>query len=218
MNIYALTDPRSQEIRYVGITRFDIDTRLKRHLISSKSERNHRAHWISQLVSLGMIPEIQLLERVKEEYAEEAERYWIAKKRAEGFRLTNSTDGGGGVVGFHFSQASREKMSENRRGKPKSDAWKLSAKQSWNSGTRKPRRDSRAKSSVSHKLAWASMSDEQRNESIAQLRSVSVKRGDRLSDDWRKAISAGLKGKPKSEAHRLAISISRLSKRKDLAQ
>lgn len=97
MYVYGLKDPRFFHPRYVGITKNELKVRLKHHCKSKGT--NHKANWIRTLIRAGLKPEIFVIEEVADERtAKEREIYWIAYLKAQGYRLTNSTDGGGGCL------------------------------------------------------------------------------------------------------------------------
>lgn len=119
VRIYALRDPRNQDIRYVGKTVKSLKARLQIHVASSGYyARRHVCHWIKELQSLSLYPSIELLEEVDpgKDWAAR-ERYWIAKLRNDGCRLTNLTEGGDGCHGIKRSPASIEKTAAAHRGK-----------------------------------------------------------------------------------------------------
>lgn len=122
MIIYALRDPQSNEIRYVGKTVRTAHRRLRRHLAESYLQQSstHKNRWLRSLLKLGLEPIIEILQECSSlsELAE-AERDHIARLRCAGVRLTNATDGGDGVGGWHHSLASREKIRQALTGKPK---------------------------------------------------------------------------------------------------
>lgn len=105
--IYGLIDPRTQLIRYVGKTNQALPSRLNSHI--QDRGRCHRVNWISELRRLGLKPEIVLIERLEGNWPwQEAERYWIAYGRANGWPLTNNTSGGDGVC--DLPPETRERM------------------------------------------------------------------------------------------------------------
>lgn len=115
--IYALIDPRTDEVRYVGWT-FRVEKRLIEHI--SKARRGAPAYvsrWIRQLLSLDLKPLIRVVEASTGDW-QEAERRWIAYYRAAGVRLTNLSDGGEGTPGVPMSESAKRKLSEARRGVP----------------------------------------------------------------------------------------------------
>jgi hypothetical protein len=96
VKIYTLSDPHTEEIRYVGKTVETLNKRLSKHTsnIKNLNEKNHRAFWIKSLVQKGLKPIIRLIEEVPFEIWEEREKYWIKYYRDLGLNLVNSTDGG----------------------------------------------------------------------------------------------------------------------------
>lgn len=101
--IYALLDPRENVVKYVGKTT-NLAKRLYMHIFRSTTkmvrwrEETHKARWIRKLMSLGISPEIKILEYVAlGGNWQERERYWISYYRETIFGLTNASDGGDGV-------------------------------------------------------------------------------------------------------------------------
>ena len=110
--IYALIDPRTNEIRYVGKTD-DLKTRIRRH--NTEKGKDHRYYWIHQLHQCGLKPEVIILEVVTKENWQERERYWISFYRDQGARLVNIADGGNGAPGVKPSLETLFKMSESMK-------------------------------------------------------------------------------------------------------
>lgn len=96
--VYTLSDPRTDEPRYVGQTAEPLAVRLKKHCWPStiKNEVCHRTKWINKLLKAGVQPKIEVLETVSPESVNEAEIFWIEQFRALGFRLVNESAGGDG--------------------------------------------------------------------------------------------------------------------------
>lgn len=101
--IYGLCEPSTKFVRYVGYN-FDnggprnLQRRLWEHIADSKQRADtHKQKWIRKLLRGGKLPEIVVLEVVTEETWREREVFWIAKLRIPN-RLTNSTDGGEGLI------------------------------------------------------------------------------------------------------------------------
>jgi len=107
--IYALSDPRSGEVRYVGKTSQRIEARMQRHLASVKLESNHRTAWIASLVKIGLEPFAKVLDVVPESLAGAEERRWIARFP----NLVNTTPGG---EGGPLTELHRKQISKARRG------------------------------------------------------------------------------------------------------
>ncbi len=93
--IYALKDPTTNEIRYVGKTN-NPTNRYAGHL-SDKNNRLHKTRWINTLKENGLLPVIEILECASRDNWKERERYWIKKCRSEGANLTNISIGGEGA-------------------------------------------------------------------------------------------------------------------------
>lgn len=91
--IYALVDPRTDAIRYVGVTSQQLETRLSMHLSSVSAGKTSPVYqWIAELRELGLRPTIKLVEETHDRLRE---MYWIAFFRERGMDLTNSDDGAG---------------------------------------------------------------------------------------------------------------------------
>lgn len=118
--IYALVDPRTMEVRYVGKAN-NPKKRLHHHIYDAEhGKQTHNARWIRILLSEALSPTVVILDSVpKSKIAwEEAERRWIAHFRANGAKLTNETDGGDGTDGYVWDREKLAKKSSARRGKP----------------------------------------------------------------------------------------------------
>lgn len=125
--IYALIDPVTDRIRYIGKT--DNPKRRFREHCKDKS-RVHRSAWIKGLTSKGLEPIMEILETLPDDADwQYAERGWISFTKRIGCDLTNKTDGGEGVV--NMSPESREKMRSTwigRKHKPESIEKMISTK------------------------------------------------------------------------------------------
>lgn len=113
--IYALVDPRTEAIRYVGWA-FNPQKRLADHVAKARKADTHKDRWLRQLAAGGAVPVLQVLETGCGNWAE-AECRHIAAARAAGADLTNSTAGGEGIVGYRFSAETRERMAAAKRGR-----------------------------------------------------------------------------------------------------
>lgn len=90
--IYTLTDPRTNLVRYVGMTRKTLKQRLSTHMsIIRKKENNRRSTWIRKLAKLNLKPIIELLDEVDEADWDFYEQYWISQIKTWGFDLKNTT-------------------------------------------------------------------------------------------------------------------------------
>lgn len=94
--IYTLTDPVTNEIRYVGKTN-DIRTRFSCHL-GRNNPKSHKASWIASLKARNLIPIIEIIDIVPIDNWKFWEKYWISQLISWGFNLTNHTEGGDGAT------------------------------------------------------------------------------------------------------------------------
>lgn len=92
-SVYALVDPRDGQIRYVGQTRSTLRRRMINHIRAVKrcEQREERMSpcqsWISYCLSLGIKPEIKMLQKRAQWDASEAA--WIERLSSQGSRLLN---------------------------------------------------------------------------------------------------------------------------------
>lgn len=92
--IYTLTDPITNEVRYVGKSQ-NPKKRLYEHIGESKRKCNTEKHfWINYLLSKGYKPVIDVVEECDNSEAEFFEIFYISLFKSWGFNLTNKTIGG----------------------------------------------------------------------------------------------------------------------------
>jgi group I intron endonuclease len=121
--IYTLSDPTTNEVRYVGKTKSSLTTRLSQHIHDSLNNgtNSHKKAWIKGLILKGLLPIIEKLEIILDNDCwKNREQYWIAQFKSWGFNLTNMTDGGDGNQNQVMSIESRLKRSIALKGKPRS--------------------------------------------------------------------------------------------------
>lgn len=93
--VYRLVDPRTGEVRYIGVTDIAPATRLRQHL-SEPLRNNHKQNWFRELAQLGLRPILEVVAIVPHDARAEAEKQAIAEGRRKGWPLTNLTGGGDG--------------------------------------------------------------------------------------------------------------------------
>lgn len=159
--IYALTDPRTGEIRYIGKSSSGLARPQEhggRHL---PRDRSRKGDWIRALQKDGLSYGVSVLEEFpSNDGVDPAEIRWIAYGRSQGWDLTNLTDGGDGCFGRKMSEAGRAKLRARKfspETREKIAASKRGKKQPWlvarniaNRG-RKASEETRAKLSVARK-------------------------------------------------------------------
>jgi hypothetical protein len=94
--VYGLSHPITDELRYVGLTAGGLAKRLSYgHCSPSKRNQSPSAKWCRKLKSEGLSPKIELIENCPDFKSMQAtEIFYIAYFRSLGFRLLNVTDGG----------------------------------------------------------------------------------------------------------------------------
>lgn len=93
--IYALSDPITNEIRYVGKSD-DLKKRFVEHIRKCKYTNTHKNNWIKSLLNKNLRPNIEILETVSIDEWGFWETYWINQMKSWGFNLTNIASGGRG--------------------------------------------------------------------------------------------------------------------------
>ena len=118
IHIYTLSHPITNEIRYVGQTKHNLEKRLQGHLKSK--DKTHRTFWIKSLIKNNLIPKIELIESVDKDIGNESEIFWIMIFKSWGFKLCNLTEGGETSTTNHIIR-SKEWCENISKGKLKSD-------------------------------------------------------------------------------------------------
>lgn len=116
--VYALVDPRTDTIRYIGQTINGMDRATAHWRRKTIREHNDLCHaWVRKLLSLQLVPEVVILEECSEDDLNLNEMFWIASIRASGGQLLNMTDGGEGTHGFRWSDKEKKRIGSQHRGK-----------------------------------------------------------------------------------------------------
>lgn len=95
--IYALLDPVTDLIRYVGKTN-NPKQRLKNHCNSARYRNTHKFNWIKQLRKQKLKPNLIILDEVLLKDWKFWEQYWISQCKTWGFNLVNYHKGGQGLT------------------------------------------------------------------------------------------------------------------------
>ena len=118
--IYALIDPFSGELRYIGLSTRGL-SRPKEHWEPSRIRdcATHKCFWVRSIINKGLKPIIRVIqswESISDKHLRGAEEYWICYFHQQGCRLTNTTGGGELYSGWSMSLEVREKISKARQG------------------------------------------------------------------------------------------------------
>lgn len=134
--IYTLeSSAEPNNIRYVGKTIQDLNSRLQEHIyqakryLKNKNHYNHNYNWINKELSLGnsiIIKEIDRCDSSKNENWELTEEYWIEQFRIWGFKLNNIQEGGRNnySIGVPREEMTKQKISKALVGRKLSEKHK----------------------------------------------------------------------------------------------
>ena len=183
--IYGLVDPRTADLRYIGLTKRSTRRRLLEHInMARRGSRFHLHVWIRTLLAVGLEPQVIIFDKIENrEEACLAECSWIAKFRKSGARLTNITDGGEGSV---------------IRGKPRSDECKAKISAS----LRGHKLSEEHKKKIGDRFRGKKLSQEH----VAKVAAANT--GKKRSIETKKRLSISHKGKPIPAEQRKKISDS----------
>jgi excisionase family DNA binding protein len=88
MYVYGLGDPRTGELRYIGIAE-DVYKRYAQHLTAAH-EDEEKDEWMNDLKSVGVIPTLAILESdIPDFLIYERQKYWIQYYLSQGAPLLN---------------------------------------------------------------------------------------------------------------------------------
>jgi len=129
--IYALQDPITMEIRYVGKSSSGLKRptfHLKRYYYESKKMYDYPIYrWIRKNISLyGLLPKIIILqqfENINIQDLNSCEKYWISY--FSDMKLLNCTIGGDGCVGYRYTDKQKKNLSNIRKGKKLTEETKI---------------------------------------------------------------------------------------------
>ena len=91
-SVYALCEPGTLDVRYVGVTNQPIHIRLAAHVSKAKMLHSHIGQWISSLSANGKRPDCILLTQCPSEMAREVEQAWIVLFIENGYDMLNVRD------------------------------------------------------------------------------------------------------------------------------
>lgn len=117
IKIYALYDPTSSTIRYIGRTKQLPSRRLAGHLTHARngSVLSHKDNWIRSLLKNGIRPKIKVLKIFKDITWEESHKIerLIIQKHFKKHNLVNGDDRGPGYTGAkNITQEQRDAMTD----------------------------------------------------------------------------------------------------------
>ncbi len=205
VTIYALCCPSSGEARYVGKT-IDTKTRLRAHM--SEKMNSYKKNWITSLAKKNLLPVFKSLEVILDSNDldwQERERWWIAKMREDGHRLTNLEDGGvGGKILHEETKTKISLANKGRKPSPQTVEASVAARKG-----KKMSNETRLKMSISRAGRGPSP------ETIAA--SVKASKGRKMSQKTRDCLLKANTGRrrPEHEKHKISESMKLVRKTKD---
>lgn len=111
VNIYALIDPITCKIRYIGRTKNRLNVRLNGHMSKCIRKSNHKECWLYSLRVKGLKPKIKLITIVHGwEFSHKYEQNLINRCLVFGFDLVNLDDKGIGGVNKIISDDQKNKI------------------------------------------------------------------------------------------------------------
>jgi hypothetical protein len=179
--IYAIIDPYTQRVRYVGKTQHGMRVRIAQHMHQAMTRKTGKDKWLYGFIKDGIMPRVRVLESGVGDEWPEAESRWIAHFQALHEPLLNSTHGGDGVL--HISENDgrlrANRLKSGKRRQPATD-------------------ETKRKIGAATRRRYASMSPEERTASGRQF----------TAEDRRKGLAARW---PNSQVCRRAESSARNS-------
>jgi hypothetical protein len=119
--VYGLIDPRTNLIKYVGITKRNLELRLSEHINTRRKYNTYKIKWIDKLKSIQLLPTIILIENnLTKESACEKEIYYIDFYKSN--KLVNGTTGG--ESGFQVKKSSINRLKISLTGRSLSEEHK----------------------------------------------------------------------------------------------
>lgn len=213
--IYALIDPHTLQVRYVGWS-FNVEKRVNDHITKSRKEHTHKANWLNQLANDGLRPFVQILESGIDDWVS-AERKWIEHFRSQNAPLTNLTSGGEGTLGCFPSEETRQKQSQAKRGKklPPEHGRKIGERlrgkkrsQSTIDKIRSNRTPHKWTDEEKKKLSISVRKVNYRHTLEAKIKIANAGRR-KMSDETKQKLSIAKKGKKLTSEHKLKLSLAK---------
>jgi len=196
--IYALAEPNSDVIRYVGQT-IDLKQRLSAHYTPIRLvQRTHHNDWIKSLKTKDQKADVIILQEASnEDELNQLEIMWIAYCRALGFDLTNGTDGGDGAQrGRSISEEHKKKISIALKGRPCTEEQKIQISIA-NSGERNGMFGKTISESTRQKISLSRKGLKMRPCSEEHKRKISLANtGRKFTEEHKRKLSEIAKGRP----------------------
>lgn len=212
--VYALVDPRNNEVRYIGKSGSGMK-RVRMHMCPSSLARGrtYKDKWLRELIASGYHPLVRTIAVCADKKdLSKAEILWIAYARSLGWRLTNLTSGGEGSFGLVKSPETRAKIANANRGRKHTPEAVTRMREAKKDHVISP--ETRAKMVASRKANYV-ISDETRNKMSeahkkqiitkeTRAKMAATRRGFKHSEE----AKAKMKGRKVSEETKTKISLA----------
>lgn len=133
--VYALCEPKSGDIRYIGQTTTSLKQRLRKHISDSRHGVTYTHCWIKSVLNKGERPIIREVESCLIAELDNREIYYISLYKKQGLKLTNLSEGG--QTRRVHSKETNQKISASLTGKKQSTETRkrrsASSKETWKS-------------------------------------------------------------------------------------
>lgn len=91
-SVYALSDPRTNEVRYVGMTH-NVNQRYAQHICRIDKSNQTKQAWIDALKTQHLHPVLTVIEEgLEKSIALVREKYWLQVYLEQGADITNMRD------------------------------------------------------------------------------------------------------------------------------
>jgi len=118
--IYALSDPRTDAVRYIGKSN-DPEYRYKLH-IRKTADNTKKSKWVRSLLIAGVSPTLDVIDEVPNDEWSFWEQHWIQVFKGWGFDLVNGDNGGLGSG--RIDQNTAKKISATLTGRENPRFWR----------------------------------------------------------------------------------------------
>ena len=108
--IYTLTDPRTNQIKYVGKTNNPY-YRFRMHIHEAKNGNTYKQNWIKGLLKSNLEPVFEIIDTIDNKDWMFWEQFWISQCKTWGFKLTNLGIGGEGSSGLKHTEKTKQLIS-----------------------------------------------------------------------------------------------------------
>jgi hypothetical protein len=180
--VYSLCDPRTNSVRYIGVTS-QPELRYEHHVQDTGKSTTLNRKWLRELKEIGIKPIMTIIEECSRSEKCSRERFWIAYYLEQNAELNNHINTGHGAINYSDEEiAERRKLHASRAAKYWSSI-SDEEKTARFARFKKPESDKpkgwtpelRAKISAIRKAEWDALSPEERRARLANATKAASK-------------------------------------------